>query len=394
MASKRSPGNRATESARSDDFKLINGIGPAVEKRLHGVGVTNFAQLAALSPADIAAAVAGIAGLTAERIIKQDWIGQARRLMEESTSGESQKQVELAAESFAPTEQPHVDAPLVEPQHTPELPPEPISGEVQEKVEASVDAEQKITAADQEEPSVPVKRASAGTRSVEQEKAVIPSTEYYHPATFMVELLLDENNIVYRTHISHVQSGREYTWSGWSESELVEFLNQSVGVKFASEEPALASAEEPEQAPALVTDSEPLTSVVAKPALAGTLYLRDMKVLAVGSLEPRRLLPHDQPFDVRLTLDLSEITVPSDTMLTYKASIYRKSRSDPSGQVIREAEGIFKPTDTVTIDVEGNLFPEGSYRLAATVILALPGTVSTSKPDFMAAKDGDRLRVF
>jgi predicted flap endonuclease-1-like 5' DNA nuclease len=394
MASKRSPTNRAAEPARTDDLKLINGIGPAVEKRLHGGGIFTFPQLAALSPADIAAAVADLAGLSAERIVKQDWIGQARRLAEESTSSEAPKELEPAAEPPAPLEHPHVATPLVEPHHTRELVPETISSEVQEKVEASTDIQHIITFTAPVEPAAPVKRAPATARSVEPEKVTMSSIERYHPATFTVELQLDENNQVYRTHVLHVQSRREYTWSDWPGAELVDFLGQSAGVKFASDEPVLANAEEPEQAPALVTYIKPPTSTTAKPALAGTLHLRDMKVLTVGSSEPRRLLPHDQPFDVRLTLDLSEITVPGNTPLNYKASIYRKSRSDPSGQIIGEAEGTIKPDVNVTIDVEGNFLVVGSYRLAVKVILALPDTKPASKPDIMAVIDGYRIRVF
>src|SRR5205823_4327463 len=49
-----------------------------VENRLYKAGILTFAQLAALSPGEIVAQVAGLA--SAERIIKQDWIGQARAL--------------------------------------------------------------------------------------------------------------------------------------------------------------------------------------------------------------------------------------------------------------------------------------------------------------------------
>jgi hypothetical protein len=189
-------------------------------------------------------------------------------------------------------------------------------------------------------------------------------------------------------------------------AELIDFLGQNAGVNFASDEPTLAEpdlvtaeepepslavVEEPEHVPEVVAESTPLT---AKPAFAGTLHLRDMKILTAGSSEPRRLLPHDRPIDVRLTLDLSEITVPGNTPLDYKASIYCKSRSDPSGQIVGETEGTIKAADNVTIDVEGNLLAVGSYRLAATVILALPGTKPTPKPDSMAVIDGGRVRVY
>src|SRR5258708_5358151 len=102
MSKKRSDSSRSVEPPEIDDLKLINGIGPAVERRLHGVGIYTYAQLAALSPADIAAAVADLAGLSAERIIKQDWIGQARKLVSASISSEAQEEVETPAELMVP----------------------------------------------------------------------------------------------------------------------------------------------------------------------------------------------------------------------------------------------------------------------------------------------------
>ena len=95
MARKGSATSRSVELPDADDLKLINGIGPAVESRLRGVGIKKFAQLAALSPADIAASVSDLTGLTTERIIKQDWIGQAHRLAASSKSTEIQEAEEL-----------------------------------------------------------------------------------------------------------------------------------------------------------------------------------------------------------------------------------------------------------------------------------------------------------
>jgi len=93
MAKKRIQPSRAVEPPHIDTIQLIDGIGPAIERRLHSIGIYTFAQLAALSPADIAASVADIAGLTTERIIKQDWIGQARRLASELHAASMQAEV-------------------------------------------------------------------------------------------------------------------------------------------------------------------------------------------------------------------------------------------------------------------------------------------------------------
>jgi len=64
----------------ADNLRSINGIGPAVERRLNDAGIRTFVQLAALSPDEIATAVANVAGLSAKRIAEQDWISQARAL--------------------------------------------------------------------------------------------------------------------------------------------------------------------------------------------------------------------------------------------------------------------------------------------------------------------------
>jgi hypothetical protein len=43
-------------------------------------------------------------------------------------------------------------------------------------------------------------------------------------ATFVVELLLDEQGNVRRTRVVHVQTGIERTWAGWDEERLIAIL--------------------------------------------------------------------------------------------------------------------------------------------------------------------------
>jgi Helix-hairpin-helix domain len=63
-----------------DDFRRIPGIGPALERRLHDAGILTYQDLADRTPEQIAAALANVTGVSAERIASQDWIGQARQL--------------------------------------------------------------------------------------------------------------------------------------------------------------------------------------------------------------------------------------------------------------------------------------------------------------------------
>lgn len=62
-----------------DDLKIIKGIGPVMEKRLHALGLTTFRQLAECSEQDIEAIATAI-GTFAGHIKRDDWVGKAREL--------------------------------------------------------------------------------------------------------------------------------------------------------------------------------------------------------------------------------------------------------------------------------------------------------------------------
>ena len=62
-----------------DNLLDIKGIGPTFVNRLNDLGITSFAQLAQENPQDLAEKMGG--RITAERITREDWIGQAKTLM-------------------------------------------------------------------------------------------------------------------------------------------------------------------------------------------------------------------------------------------------------------------------------------------------------------------------
>jgi len=345
---------RNIEPPETDDLKLIYGIGPAVEQRLHGVGVYTFAQLAALSPADIAASVSDLAGLTAERILKQDWIGQARRLAEKSAATEP-PETDLLQGIEIPTD----------PQYEPDL--------------------------------IPAASEEAGETTMAFPQA----------ATFSIELRFDEHQNVLSTHVAHAQSGIRESWDGWQEKQLVNFLVEHAGIPLSLNEPAASDMVELEPIPAVTGDEseltapgveevglaivqavmehqslapaltnlpqvppvEPIEPVAPLKRLGGVLHLRDLEMLEAGSKGDQNILFSRQPFEVQLTLDLTEVVIPEDAPLTWTASIYGKTLDRRSRLLAGQAQGTFQPTDTVSIKVQGNVLPQGIYRLEAIVTL-------------------------
>lgn len=67
----------AAEGA-ADNLKKMTGIGPALEKKLNGAGITTFAQIAALTEAQIAELEEQL-GLSG-RFAKDGWVEQAKEL--------------------------------------------------------------------------------------------------------------------------------------------------------------------------------------------------------------------------------------------------------------------------------------------------------------------------
>ena len=65
-------------AAGADDLKLLSGVGPALEKKLHEAGVTSFAQIAAWTEADVEEFGEKLS--FKGRIEREGWIEQAKEL--------------------------------------------------------------------------------------------------------------------------------------------------------------------------------------------------------------------------------------------------------------------------------------------------------------------------
>jgi large subunit ribosomal protein L21 len=73
----KAPAKKAAK-ATGDDLKVLSGVGPALEKKLHENGVTTFAQIAAWTDADVAEMDEKLA--FKGRIEREGWIAQAKAL--------------------------------------------------------------------------------------------------------------------------------------------------------------------------------------------------------------------------------------------------------------------------------------------------------------------------
>ena len=84
----REPGRLLSEAptmeipAVTDDLRAVRGIGPSMERMLHGLGIVSFRQLALLDGADLERVREELRDFRS-RIEREDWIGQAAALHKE-----------------------------------------------------------------------------------------------------------------------------------------------------------------------------------------------------------------------------------------------------------------------------------------------------------------------
>ncbi len=79
VASGKPEGLKKARDGKADDLKIIKGIGPALEKLLHRLGVFHFDQIAGWKKGDVAWLDENLEGFKG-RVTRDDWVAQAKKL--------------------------------------------------------------------------------------------------------------------------------------------------------------------------------------------------------------------------------------------------------------------------------------------------------------------------
>jgi hypothetical protein len=208
-------------------------------------------------------------------------------------------------------------------------------------------------------------------------------------ADFAVTLQLDAANSVIQTHIMHMQSGSEEMWDGWAEERLLSFFIQRSYL--SSAEPAVMAAAAGagvQQAMTVANQGQAFQHRSSQ-----TVSLHKLEVVTSNSDLNSQLLRHNQPFIVRLSLDLTSIAALGASPLAYTATIYAKNFSGKHTQMLGEVHGAITPAENVTLYVGGLTLPQGAYRLGASVIIDSTGRDRARGSNFTTYMEGGILQV-
>jgi hypothetical protein len=302
MATKHRHEPETLGTLQEGDFRRISGIGPGIEQRLKAAGIKTFDQLASLSPEEIVVTLNGLVGITRERIIQQDWGGQAGKFALEVKKAEPQEEVE-------------------------------------------------------------------------------DISERQHYRSFMIELLLDEERNVRRTRAVHVQGGEKESWAGWSPVRLTNWMAIQAGLPETNKEEQAAPG----------GYSEKMTTHPQQ--LEGNLKISEAEVTNVETSHPDRVFWLGEPFILRITLDLSQVTSPPDETLSYRA--IAKAKKLVTGQEITlgETRGECYQGQEITLSFPVTGLEEGAYRLETAVGVFPAGYLYPEQLGLQALSEGGLILV-
>ncbi|HMQ32655.1 MAG TPA: hypothetical protein PKD53_18130 [Chloroflexaceae bacterium] len=232
--------------------------------------------------------------------------------------------------------------------------------------------------------AAPVTLGGAGEAdpaSVEPLLAEEPRTPRY--ASFAVTLLLNPDNSVLRTRISHAppEGGEEKdSWLRWDSERLLHFIVQHGRLKVPAEA-ALPSAKEAPGADA----AEPAPTLPAP-------RLRRFNLLSLSADAPQNFVSSRDPCQVCLELDLVELFAAGVRPQHYAVTVRAKRLGSSTRLVAGQAQGLIADETGLCIAAPARVIPAGVYRLEADVELSIAAGDKPYKAPFTLP--GELINVY
>ena len=317
MASKQLRVRRGKSPQKADDLILISGIGPTLAGRLYKAGIRTYTQLASLSPVELAAKVNG---LSVKQVVRQDWIGQARKLARKE-----------------PRSQPHKKetARLMIRQHYQNF-----------TIEFLLDG----------------KNTTHRTRVVH-----IQSGDADTWAGWQAEQLLDF--LARHANIRIVAPKLETPQIVATEGEaLSDIRSESRPTLISTANPVPLFPATPHLSSG-VDLAKPISQSLHAMDLTGTLRLGNLRVMPIDSDVPIFFIHEQEPYRLGFTLDLTDVVAPNDIPVSYKATILCKQIGG-SVHFENETSGTFSMSTNAALLLPGTSLLSGIYRLDAFVSLS------------------------
>ncbi len=223
---------------------------------------------------------------------------------------------------------------------------------------------------------------------------------------FAVELMIGPEREVIHTRVMQVSSGDEEIWGGWQEKRLTDFFLKRADLRLAPVEAVTAKPEPPSLPASLPTEkiddgqpasdpklTQPKAKVLANEATSSAtneivsvasvsdrLEKEDVKADQLNKLEiigqnaaPTRILQHGQPFQARLSLNLTDLLLLGTDTFAYTVTLIAQHLGgEKISQTLGYKKGELNLNQSSVLEMKNLILPLGSYRVDATVTINKP----------------------
>lgn len=210
-----------------------------------------------------------------------------------------------------------------------------------------------------------------------------------HYASFMVVLLMDEEQEVRRTTVTHVQDDSRESWAGWEPLRMAGWIADQA--RISSENPA--ALQTPEKKPARLVQKR------SENALKGELLFSPIQFIPFQRLWDsfgEKTLPaifSGDPFSVEMELDLKQVESPQDKSLRYYASAQIRSLANWKQAEMITLEGEAYAGEKLYLKFEMPGLPEGAYHVDAAAFVAPEGSSNPQEEGLGAMTEGTMIHV-
>ncbi|MCI0339387.1 MAG: hypothetical protein L0226_17585 [Acidobacteria bacterium] len=234
----------------------------------------------------------------------------------------------------------------------------------------------------------------------ESREVTAPPEDNRHYATFEAELSLDNDNYVLLTRVTETQTRAEEVWDGWDEDRFIKFVVRQSGMRLAQTLQELeaqrieAISAEPSSKPA--SSEQPGTERSAGEVTETTTrpHAHKLEIVTAGSDLPSMLLQSNQPFGLRLSLDLADVAGWIEEPLPYTAVVHVRRLNHKRVQSSMRTSGKITLSESTVIKLSGISLAPGSYLLGADVTIHQPGQGASLTPVFHIQTEAALIQVY
>lgn len=208
-----------------------------------------------------------------------------------------------------------------------------------------------------------------------------------HYASFMLELLQDEEHAVRRTRVVHVQSGVRDGWAGWDAGRLLSWIQSQAGPSNLATENSSAAQQESE-----LPDGSLQQPLRRQPSLAVTV--RAAEIVDSQKQQMGRFFYSHQPVELHIALDIGSDHLPAGTLLAYRVTVEARLIGTSDRIVLPEVTGEVAAQNEILLTIPLIDLPGGTYRLMTSATLYPAGDPHPENTAIQVFTEGGIVHVF